>query len=89
MTELEQLSQNFDDARNYLADAEQDRERIIRKLGEAAAAGETLSEGEQKLIREELVDIRFRKDWAVSEMLTIQQKVRQVVDRQFAVHVTN
>ena len=89
MTELEQLSQNFDDARNYLADAEQDRERIIRKLGEAAAAGEILTEGEQKLIREELYDITCRKEWAVSEMLAIQQKVRQVVDRQFAVHVTN
>ena len=87
MTELEQLSQNFDDARNYLADAEQDREHIIKKLGEAAAAGETLTEGEQKLIRQELEDLAFRKNWAVSEMLAIQQKVR--LRDHFGVHATN
>ena len=48
-----------------------------------------MTELEQKLLREELYDITCRKEWAVSEMLVIQQKVRQVVDRQFAVHVTN
>ena len=87
MTRLEQLTQNFEDARNYLADAEQDHERIIRKLGEAAAAGEVLTEGESALIRAELEDIGYRKDWALSEMRTIQQQARQQVDLQFAVHI--